>query len=362
MKMHAPNGKKRLARFAPAAFAMMAAMAPVSAWALDVPERAVEDSCPVAGFAASVPTPVAQPTKAEAILGGARSKLDELKAQQAAASAAATPVTNPLPQMAMLAPAAGPGSVAAVAPCTAMAFTRLPSFAPQPDMDRRSRASMWVTRLAAVSIIRQTPVQAGLALQPVDVSKPDVFGSVALAIGRTPLDSKWRRAQAAGLAIRGGPWGAVIGEARSLDHGAKIDLINSWVNRRTSFVDDSVRFRIADRWATASETLRAGRGDCEDYAIAKMKLLEAAGVARDDMFLVIAKDLVRRADHALLVVRNGNRLVVLDNNTDRIVDAAAVRDYRPVMSYSAGKAWLHGYAAQPVTPQPAPIRIAALSS
>jgi hypothetical protein len=91
-----------------------------------------------------------------------------------------------------------------------------------------------------------------------------------------------------------------------------------------------------------------------------MKLLEAAGVARGDMFLVIAKDLVRRADHALLVVRNGDRLMVLDNNTDRIVDAAAIRDYRPVMSYSGGKAWLHGYAAQPevVSAGPDPYRSA----
>jgi predicted transglutaminase-like cysteine proteinase len=205
-------------------------------------------------------------------------------------------------------------------------------------------------------------MQPGLMLPKVDVSKPNVFGSVALSVGRTPLDSKWQRAQASALSGRAGPWRGVVGEARGLDQGAKIELVNSWVNRRVNFIDDSVRFKVADRWATATETLRAGQGDCEDYAIAKMKLLEAAGVARGDMFLVIAKDLVRRADHALLVVRNGDRLMVLDNNTDRIVDAATIRDYRPVMSYSAGKAWLHGYATQPEVVQPAPIRIAALSS
>ncbi len=261
----------------------------------------------------------------------------------------------------MLAPAAGPTTVAA-APCAAMAYTRLPTFEPQPDLDPRSRATQWVSRLAAVSIARRPQMQPGLMLPKVDVSKPNVFGSVALSVGRTPLDSKWQRAQASALSGRAGPWREIVGEARSLDQGAKIERINSWVNRRVNFIDDSVRFKVADRWATATETLRAGQGDCEDYAIAKMKLLEAAGVARNDMFLVIAKDLVRRADHALLVVRNGDRLMVLDNNTDRIVDAATIRDYRPVMSYSAGKAWLHGYATQPEAVQPAPIRIAALSS
>lgn len=354
MTVHAPSGKRRSRDIASAATLLAIGMCPASAWALRIPVPA-EQTCPVAYEAAMAEAAVA-PTKSEAILGGARSKLDELRAQQDAAA-----VPMPVQQVAMLAPAAGPTTVAAPA-CGAMAFGRLPAFvaAPDADLDPRARAAQWVSRLAAVSIARRPQMQPALMLPPVDVSKPNVFGSVALAVGRTPLDGKWQRAQASALSGRSGPWRAVVGEARGLDQGGKIGLINSWVNRRVSFIDDSVRYHVADRWATATETLRAGQGDCEDYAIAKMKLLEAAGVARNDMFLVIAKDLVRRADHALLVVRDGSRLMVLDNNTDRIVDAAAIRDYRPVMSYSGGKAWLHGYATQPADYQPAPIRIAAL--
>ncbi|MGL5839158.1 MAG: transglutaminase-like cysteine peptidase [Sphingorhabdus sp.] len=328
MKFHAPQGSKHRYRLAAAAFAMTASLCPASAWALTVPAppaQAVAEACPVAQPAAMVAAPL---SKTEAILGGTRSKLEEMRAQQAAASAAA------LDQTAMLAPSAGPAAPIP-APCAVPLLAAMPVFA------------------------AQSQLQPAPMLSPVDVSKPDVFGSVALAIGRTPLDSKWKRAQAASIGGRGGPWRGLIGEARGLEQAGKIELVNRWVNARIGFADDSARFKVADRWATASETLRAGRGDCEDYAIAKMKLLEAAGVARGDMFLVIAKDLVRRADHALLVVRSGDRLVVLDNNTDRIVDAAAIQDYRPVMSYSAGKAWIHGYATAPET-VPAPIRIAAI--
>jgi predicted transglutaminase-like cysteine proteinase len=75
-----------------------------------------------------------------------------------------------------------------------------------------------------------------------------------------------------------------------------------------------------------------------------MKLLEAAGVDREDMYLVIVDDLVRRADHALLVVRSGDQMLVLDNGTDQILEAGSVTDYRPVFSYSAQGTWLHGYA------------------
>ena len=62
-----------------------------------------------------------------------------------------------------------------------------------------------------------------------------------------------------------------------------------------------------------------------------------------DLYLVIAKDLVRRADHALLVVRAEGRMLVLDNGTDTILDAEDASDYRPVLTFSATGAWTHGY-------------------
>jgi predicted transglutaminase-like cysteine proteinase len=103
-----------------------------------------------------------------------------------------------------------------------------------------------------------------------------------------------------------------------------------------------------DRWSGAAETLSRGVGDCEDYAITKLQLLKALGFSEDDLYLSIVKDLVRRADHAVLVVRVDGRFVVLDNNVDRLVDPQEVADYRPVITYAAsGKAWLHGYRQAP---------------
>lgn len=351
MKMHASCREKRGLRCAVAAIVMAIGLCPFPALAFDIPIPLIEQDCPVAAE-----TGVAAVGGVLSIDEGRPSKLDEMKAQQAGL---ALPAVQPIAArpIEVPAPAAGP---ALAAPCTASAFTPSPASALLPDTARRTRAAGWLARLMAVSIARRPALHPALALPPVDVSKPDIFGSVALAIGRTPFDSKWRRAHAAGLG-RAGPWKTIVGEARALDQGGKIELINRWVNRRVHFTDDVVRFKVADRWATAIETLRAGRGDCEDYAIAKLKLLEAAGVAHSDMFLVIARDLVRRADHALLVVRKGDRLVVLDNNTDSIIDAAAIQDYRPVMSYSSGKAWLHGYADPPAAIAQTPVRIAALA-
>jgi predicted transglutaminase-like cysteine proteinase len=306
------------------AAALALVLAPGSAWAFQPPSWAAQGFCAAAPIEPAAAATVNPAAKTEAILG-TRSKLDELKAQQAAAERAMAPERIDLAQVRAPEPAAGPG----------LACVRPPAFA---------------IRTAPTA----SPFGAAASLPMPDTGNPDVFGSVALAVSRTPLDGKWRKVRNARLSAQGGPWSALVRDARGMDGGARIDAVNRWVNARVSFVDDSRRFNTADQWGGAAQTLAQGRGDCEDYAIAKMKLLEAAGVERRDMFLVIARDLVRRADHALLVVRHQGRLMVLDNNTDRIVDAATIRDYRPIMSYSADKAWIHGYAVQP-----APVQLAA---
>ncbi len=188
--------------------------------------------------------------------------------------------------------------------------------------------------------------------------KPDIFGSVALRVSHTPLDRKWNGAQnnreatmaRAALARAG----ATIGAHHKEEN---IRAVNRWINANIKYVEDRKLYGRADHWASAGTTLKSGRGDCEDFAIAKMQLLQASGVKASDMFLVIAKDLVRRADHSLLVIRVGNQMLVLDNETDQILNAEDVRDYRPIMSYSADGKWLHGYPAKPSGTQMASLAI-----
>jgi predicted transglutaminase-like cysteine proteinase len=188
--------------------------------------------------------------------------------------------------------------------------------------------------------------------------KPDIFGSLALKISRTPMDQKWKHARnvqeiniaRTALAQAGGIVGVIHKDNN-------IRAVNRWVNANVRYVDDYKLYGKADYWASVGRTLKSGRGDCEDYAIAKMELLKASGILSSDMFLVIAKDLVRRADHALLVVRVGNDMLVLDNETDRILHAEDVRDYRPIMSFSSNGKWLHGYPAKPTNIQMASLEL-----
>ena len=185
------------------------------------------------------------------------------------------------------------------------------------------------------------------------LDRPDVFGSVALAIPRSPLDGRWHRVERS--RISGAP-AAFAAALRGRDSVARLDAVNRYVNARVTFTDDLAQYRTADLWSAASDTLRRGRGDCEDYAIAKLQMLRAAGFADRDLYLVIVKDLVRRADHAVLVVRAEGRMLLLDNGTDRMADASLAQDYRPVFSFAAGRVWTHGYqrALAPVTIAQAP--------
>ncbi|HXG81580.1 MAG TPA: transglutaminase-like cysteine peptidase, partial [Sphingomicrobium sp.] len=202
------------------------------------------------------------------------------------------------------------------------------------------------------------PAIARYVPAPVSPDRPDVFNSVALSIGRSPLDARWNQVSGAGV---GGNAGAFAASLQTQDIFAKLEAVNSFVNARVRFVDDRVQFGIADRWTPASETLARGRGDCEDFALAKRAMLRVAGVPDKDLYLVVLKDLTRRADHAVLVVRAKGRFLVLDNGTDRIMDSSDIRDYRPMFTIAAnGRSYTHGYRRDvpPVQYASAPVILA----
>ncbi|MBK5264621.1 MAG: transglutaminase-like cysteine peptidase [Alphaproteobacteria bacterium] len=190
--------------------------------------------------------------------------------------------------------------------------------------------------------VSRAPYTRGVA-EYIRPGRPDIFGSVALAVSRTALDSKWRHASRANLTSSGAPWSGLLAQNRHQGRMAQIANVNAWVNARIRYVDDVKEYGTVDYWASASQSLTRRRGDCEDYAIAKMQLLKALCVSADSMYLVIARDLVRRADHAILAVAMDGDLLVLDNETNRILRSAEVSDYRPVLSFNEHRTWTHGY-------------------
>ena len=72
-------------------------------------------------------------------------------------------------------------------------------------------------------------------------------------------------------------------------------------------------------------------------------MLRRAGLAERNLYFVVLKDVARRADHAVLVVRSEGRFLVLDNGTDRLRDSSELVDYKPMLTFTAGQRFTHGY-------------------
>jgi len=188
------------------------------------------------------------------------------------------------------------------------------------------------------AVVRSRPADDG-ALN----GRPDVFGSVALKVSHTPLDARWQSAEHSPVTGAPARFAATL---KGFAPTEQLELVNNFVNHRVQYEDDSKRFGRPDVWSSANATLRSGRGDCEDYAIAKLQMLRAAGFAQRDLYLVIVRDLVRRADHAVLVARTAGHMYVLDDGTDEVLDSNKVDDYRPVLTFASYGEWTHGYRIQ----------------
>lgn len=87
--------------------------------------------------------------------------------------------------------------------------------------------------------------------------------------------------------------------------------INTWVNAHIAPVSDMEHWGVLDQWDYPSD----GRGDCEDYALLKRKLLITEGFPRQALLMTVVKD-ARGDGHAVLTVATNAGEFVLDNLHD----------------------------------------------
>ncbi len=122
------------------------------------------------------------------------------------------------------------------------------------------------------------------------------------------------------------------GKAGRVQHSAKLRKTLESVNRS---VNRSIRFKPdgSESWNTD-----VSRGDCEDYALTKRKLLVRAGVPAGALRVATVR--TRRGEgHAVLVVMTSAGELVLDNARTNIVERRQT-DYRWIsMASSDPRRW-----------------------
>jgi predicted transglutaminase-like cysteine proteinase len=122
----------------------------------------------------------------------------------------------------------------------------------------------------------------------------------------------------------------IVDQARVRDGRARLGEINRAINLAIRPASDLSQYGVIDVWSSPLNTLERGAGDCEDYAIAKYVALREAGIAADDLRIVIFRDAIHGDDHAVAAARLNGHWLMLDNQRMAMIEDVDARNIRPL--------------------------------
>jgi predicted transglutaminase-like cysteine proteinase len=125
----------------------------------------------------------------------------------------------------------------------------------------------------------------------------------------------------------------IVDSGRRRDGRALLGDINRAINLAIRPMSDLAQYGEIDVWTPPLVTFDRGAGDCEDYAIAKFMALRQAGIAADDLRIVIMRDTIHGEDHAVAAARLDGHWLMLDNRRMALVEDIHVRNYRPLFVF-----------------------------
>lgn len=138
----------------------------------------------------------------------------------------------------------------------------------------------------------------------------------------------------------------LIHDSKHKKDWTQLHMVNNFVNRALSYQTDQKTYGRHDHWAGPRESMHAGVGDCEDYAIAKYVALRAMGVPDPQLRLVVARILPSGENHMVLHYASAeDGPFILDNVSTTILPANERRDLRTIYSFNESGIWLPGIDA-----------------
>jgi len=142
--------------------------------------------------------------------------------------------------------------------------------------------------------------------------------------------------------IRTEQWHALMNGALLDTDALKLKLVNDFFNQNITFVNDINLWNTPDYWATPSEILTAGAGDCEDYSIAKYFALLELGIDADKLRITYVKTRHQKQAHMILsyFAYPGATPLVLDNLIPEIKFADQRHDLLALFSFNDSGLWL----------------------
>ncbi|SFK05948.1 transglutaminase-like cysteine peptidase [Bradyrhizobium sp. Gha] len=119
---------------------------------------------------------------------------------------------------------------------------------------------------------------------------------------------------------------AIVDQVRTRDGRARLGETNRAINLAIRAESDGAE----DVWSSPLKTFARGAGDCEDYAIAKLAALRLAGVADEDLRIVVVRDARAGEEHAVIAARLDGHWLMLDNRRMAMVADDEARSYQPL--------------------------------
>jgi predicted transglutaminase-like cysteine proteinase len=140
-------------------------------------------------------------------------------------------------------------------------------------------------------------------------------------------------------------WKRMLDAAASGTPAQKLARVNAFFNSRIQAGEDQQIWSRPDYWATLGDVLGSGRGDSEDFVIAKYFTLLALNVRPEQLRLVYVKPraAARSTDpvHMVLAYYDapGRDPSILDNLVRDVLPAASRTDLQPVYSFNSLGVW-----------------------
>jgi predicted transglutaminase-like cysteine proteinase len=213
-------------------------------------------------------------------------------------------------------------------------------------LDRERGKGPGATRLAALA-----PSNVATDAQPMGDPPPAgkaLFGLFAFRAPEGMLWRKWRgieadiakdnvvleqcRTNPEGCPSYAAQFLRLISAVKARSGRGQLDEANRAVNMPIRYASDFAQHGEADRWSAPLATFATGKGDCEDYAIAKYVALIEAGFPRDDLQMVLMRDRAVRQDHAVLAARLDGHWLILDNRRSELIAESDATSFTPLFA------------------------------
>jgi predicted transglutaminase-like cysteine proteinase len=150
-----------------------------------------------------------------------------------------------------------------------------------------------------------------------------------------------------------------LGSLSGLPESEQVAKVHDFLTFNAMYTSDADHYAKSDYWATPTELIGSGGGDCEDFALARYASLRQIGIPPERLQIAYVKR--DEEAHMVLLYRDetGGEPWVLDNLEMEMLRTPARQDLAPVFSFNERQAWTTATLGDTSTPAGSPTQIGA---